>query len=266
MASRSSPSTLPRSFSGNPTTPASGTATARAVAAEAATAMVRWPAPTRSAARPANCTAPGVWAAPPTTRMRPRSYLELPGSGSGQSCNRAGVTSSSRSSIDLSAVFRNRRARSLDVRHFVVPQQPPLIVASLELGQGHILDRVSGSDFEDLPLVQALADVAEQQYQRVVTHQHGTAAVGGVIEVTEETTDPQRDIGPRLTAWRAMVELAQPAAALGLQGEAVRDPDGGQQIEHAQLPVTQPLVDSYRQRKPCSIEGHLGGLDRPDVR
>src|SRR5215212_4095421 len=244
MASRSSPSTLPRSFSGNPTTPASGT----------------------GAARPANCAAPGVWAAPPTTRTRPRSYLELPGSGRGQSRNSAGVTSSSRSSIDLSAVLRDRRARLLDVRNFVVPQQPPPAAASLELGQGHILDRVSGSDFEDLPLVQALADVAEQQYQRVVTHQHGTAAVGGVIEVTEETTDPQRDIGPRLTAWRAMVELAQPAAALGLQGEAVRDPDGGQQIEHAQLPVTQPLVDSYRQRKPCSIEGHLGGLDRPDVR
>src|SRR5215207_232017 len=191
MAPRSLPRTLPRSFSGNPTTPASGTATARAIAAEAATAMVRWPAPTRSAARPANCTAPGVWAAPPITRMRPRSYLELPGSGRGQSRNSAGVTSSSRSSIDLSAVLRDRRARLLDVRHFVVPQQPPPTVASLELGQRHILDRVSGSDFEDLSLVQAFAHVADQQHQR---------------------------------------------------------------------------VDGYGQRKPRGIEGHLGGLDCPDVR
>src|SRR5919112_576291 len=149
MAPRSPPRTLPRSFSGNPTTPASGTATARATAAEAATAMVRCPAPTRSAARPVSWTAPGVLAAPPTTRIRPRSYFELPASGRGQSRNRAGVTSWSRSGIDLSPVLRDRGAGLLEVGHVVVPQQSPPTVASREPGQRHILDRVAGSDLKD---------------------------------------------------------------------------------------------------------------------
>src|SRR5215207_256870 len=228
MASRSSPSTLPRSFSGNPTTPASGTATARASAAEAATAMVRWPPPTRSAARPANCTAPGVWAAPPTTRTRPRSYLELPGSGRGQSRNRAGVTSSSRSDIDLPAVLRDGRARLFEVSHVVVPQQAPPTVGSVELCQRHILYRIAGADLQDLLLVQAFADVAEQLHERVMADDHRAGAVGDVIEVAQEAADPQHDIGPRLTARRAMVKLAQPPAALSLQRKAVGHADGGQ--------------------------------------
>src|SRR4051812_30677393 len=172
IASRQSPATAPVEVSGNQSTPASGTAAPTEPATDSPTARVSTPAPTRSAAWPASIAAPGALRAPPITSTRPRLFLSPSGIGSGQSRSAAGVRICSAGGIDLSRVLGGRGAEGLQVLVVVVHGGSPLAVSPVadqpaHRGVGH---RAGAGDLEDTLLVELLADVAEQQDDRVVRH------------------------------------------------------------------------------------------------
>src|SRR3954453_2249410 len=275
---RSPPSTVPRSLWGRPTTPASGVATAIGTAADEATAMVRCPAPTRSAASPASCTAPGVRAAPPTIRTWPRPYLEPDGLGSGHERSRVGVTSrAGRGSgspaesglgvdIALSRVIGDRCRRLLQMPDVVEqPELPTPVGAAAEMGDGDVLDGCLGPDVEDLTFGEALADVAERQHQRVVAEHDRTGSLGRRVQVQQEAADPEHDVRPGLASRGPVVELAQPLTPFGLQWEAAQDTLPGEHVEDTELAVAQPLVQQHRQVSTRAGQADLRGLLRPDV-
>jgi hypothetical protein len=75
----------------------------------------------------------------------------------------------------------------------------------------------------------------------VADDQH--AAVGMMqADRVERAPQPKDDVGPALAAGRAMVEFAEQAALLGLIGEFLADPAGGQPVPQAELALAQALV------------------------
>jgi transglutaminase-like putative cysteine protease len=76
----------------------------------------------------------------------------------------------------------------------------------------------------------------------------------------------KRDVDPALATGRSMVELAQPAPALGLVGKPRLDAAAREQIEDSELALAQALVEAQAAIDPGLVEHELGGLHSTDVR
>src|SRR5665811_1918727 len=57
---------------------------------------------------------------------------------------------------------------------------------------------------------------------------------------------PEDDVAPAFSSGRAVVELAEEAAELGLIGVDVLDPEGGEPVENSKLLFAEPFVDHER--------------------
>ena len=110
----------------------------------------------------------------------------------------------------------------------------------------------------------AFQDVAEEQDHGVVAHQYHPVSAAQVVQFAEYGSKPQRHVGPALPRGRAVVELPDVAATLGLGGELLADPLPRQPVEASQVAFTEPLVQDdlavdVLHRAP-------GGLQGPGVR
>ena len=104
-----------------------------------------------------------------------------------------------------------------------------------------VADQVHLCELQQLGLAPAEQDVQRDHHDGVVRHDEGTIARRG-LEVAEERAEPERDIGPRLAAGWAVVELAEVPPSRELAGEPGLHPGVRQQVEHAEFPIPQPLV------------------------
>src|SRR4051812_12012627 len=262
--SGTSPATEPESVSGRPTTLASGTAMLSAGAVVAVAPSWSRPAPARSAASPARSTAPGGKRGPPPTRTVPRDSLPPAGSGSGQARSSCGVTTCSDGlDIDL-GLPGGWGALAVQVRHRVEQLGPQPVAVATPRAERGVRDGVFVGDLHQAVLVQALDQVPDEQHDRLVADQQDPAP--GVVgpHVAQQAAQPQDDVGPGLAARWPVVELAEPAAPLRLGGQPGPHAVPGEQVEHAEFAVAQPLV-----RDGPHIEagqGQLGGLPGAQVR
>jgi hypothetical protein len=79
----------------------------------------------------------------------------------------------------------------------------------------------------------------------------------------------ENDVAPAFSSGRAVIELAEQAAGLGLVGVDVLDSDGGEPVENAKLLLAKPLVDHERVGIFVDLGGlddETGGMPRPQVR
>src|SRR5690625_2818758 len=80
------------------------------------------------------------------------------------------------------------------------------------------------------------------------------------LEVGEHGAHAQRDVGPRLPARGAVVELPVPLTALGLLRVALADTGVGEGVGDPEVPVAQPLVEADGQVEAGDLEGGEGGV------
>jgi hypothetical protein len=119
-------------------------------------------------------------------------------------------------------------------------------------------------DLHQLGLAELLGEIAHQEDRGLVGEEQHPAARVVLAQLTQQGTQAQQDVGPRLSAGRAVVELAEAGAAGVLAGQPGLHAAAGQQVEHAQLTVAQPLVDG--ERHPAALQRELRGLPGPQVR
>ena len=62
-----------------------------------------------------------------------------------------------------------------------------------------------------------------------------------------------------------MIELAEATATFGLDGIPRGDPVAGQEVQHTEFSLSQPLIEVNPQIEPGRFEGNPGRLGRPQI-
>ena len=99
-------------------------------------------------------------------------------------------------------------------------------------------------------LVEVVEQVAPDDDDDLVGDQQHPLVEVFACQRVAQRADPQGDIHPALPAGGAVVELAEPPSALGLEGLARSTPAVVEQVEHAELAFAQSLVGVDRQIEP----------------